>query len=94
MYSNDNIALIACPSASRTFRAGKSYATRSICDHDCWFRVSVVSRTARTVTVLRSGERSPHTCRIALYEGVEQIKPWGNYSMCAIIGADDEGRGQ
>ena len=24
----------------------------------------------------------------------DQVKPWGNYSMCAIVGADDLGRGE
>jgi hypothetical protein len=89
-YANNNTPVIDRPSASKIFKAGASYATRSICDHETWFRVSVVSRTARTVTIWRSGERSPRTCRISLYEGVEQIKPWGSYSMCPIIGADDE----
>jgi hypothetical protein len=87
-YANNNTPVIDRPSASKAFRPGKSYATRSICDHDCWMRVTVLSRTAKTVTT----NRSVH--RVSFYEGVEQIKPWGNYSMCAIIGADDEGRGQ
>ena len=71
------------------FQPNKTYATRSICDHEMWFRISVVNRTAKTVRVWRSGERSPRTCRISLYNGVEQVKPWGSYSMCPIIGADD-----
>jgi len=25
---------------------------------------------------------------VAIWNGVEQVKPHGNYSMCAIIGAD------
>jgi hypothetical protein len=88
MYANNNTPAIDRPSVSKTFKAGAAYATRSICDHDCWMRVTVLSRTAKTVTT----NRGVH--RISFYDGVEQIKPWGNYSMCPIIGADDEGRGQ
>ena len=50
MYANNNAPIIDRPSTSKTFKAGKSYATRSICDHDCWMRVTVLSRTAKTVT--------------------------------------------
>lgn len=58
------------------FEAGKTYSTRSVCDHDCIIRVTVAKRTAKTITtdagkVLRIGE----------YEGVEFVKPWGSYSM-------------
>jgi hypothetical protein len=88
MYANDNVAIVDRPSANKVFRPGESYATRSICDHDCWFRVTVLSRTAKTVTTNRG------VSRIVLHQGVEQIKPWGTYSMCPVIGADDEGRGQ
>lgn len=74
------------------FEAGKTYATRSICDHETWMRITVKARTEKTITVDRSGKTK--TLRPYVYEGVEQVKPWGTYSMCAIIGADDEGRGQ
>lgn len=88
MYANNNnTPIIDRPSTSKAFRPGKSYATRSVCDYDTWMRVTVLSRTAKTVTT----NRGVH--RIALYQGVEQIKPWGAYSMRPIIGADDEGRG-
>lgn len=71
-----------------TFKVGKTYQTRSICDHDCIFSFTVLARTAKTVTVDVNGK----TVRrgISIYEGVEQFKPFGTYSMCAIIGADGE----
>ena len=65
------------------FQPNKTYATRSICDHEMWFRVTVLRRTAKTITT----DRGVH--RISLYNGVEQVKPWGSYSMCPVIGADD-----
>jgi len=68
---------------TNTFEAGKTYWTRSICDHDCIIRVSVVSRTAKTIKTDKG-----KVLRIATYNGVEQVKPWGSYSMAPIVGAD------
>ncbi|EAU45100.1 hypothetical protein [Salipiger bermudensis] len=65
------------------FEAGKTYWTRSICDHDTIFQITVERRTAKTI-VTTEGKR----LRISLYQGVEQVAPHGRYSMCAIIGAD------
>lgn len=38
------------------FEVGKTYYTRSICNHDCIFSVKVIKRTAKTVVVLKDGE--------------------------------------
>lgn len=65
------------------FEAGKTYATRSVCDHDCIIRVVVAKRTAKTLTTAAG-----KTLRISEYNGVEQVKPWGTYSMAPIVGAD------
>ena len=67
-----------------TFQAGRTYSTRSICDHNCIFSITVAKRTAKTI-VTTEGK----TLRIALWNGVESVKPHGNYSMAAIIRADD-----
>ena len=71
------------------FKVGKTYATRSICDYDCIFSFVILGRTAKTVTVNVHGK----TVRRGLspdYTGkAETFKPFGNYSMCAIVGADD-----
>jgi len=69
------------------FQVGKTYATRSICDYDCIFSFVILGRTAKTVTVNVHGK----TVRrgLSVYENTEQFKPFGNYSMCAIVGADD-----
>lgn len=78
------------PAATAQFHVGRTYQTRSICDYDCIFSFTILARTAKTVTVKVNG----NTVRrgLYLYEGVEQFKPFGSYSMCAIIGADDEAR--
>ena len=66
-----------------TFTPGKTYWTRSICDYDCIFKITIAKRTAKFVTTTE-GKR----LGVAIWDGVEQVKPHGNYSMCAIIGAD------
>lgn len=67
-----------------TFEVGKTYATRSICDHDCVISATITKRTAKTVTT-----DAGKTFRVSTYRDVEQFKPWGSYSMAPIIGADD-----
>jgi hypothetical protein len=65
------------------FIAGKTYATRSICDADMVIRETIVSRTAKTVKTA-----SGKSFRVNEYDGVEFIKPWGSYSMAPRISAD------
>lgn len=77
------------------FEIGKTYATRSICDHESWFRIQVVGRTAKTLDVmLCDGSHTRKTCRVFVFDNVEHVRPWGTYSMCPVIGADDAGRGE
>lgn len=71
------------------FEAGKTYFTRSICDHNCIYKVAVISRTAQTIRASVDGE-APRTLRISLYRDIEQVKPKGNYSMAPIVSADRE----
>jgi len=71
----------------KKFEAGKTYTTRSICDHDCVISVTIEKRTAKTVTATVRGESK--TFRVAEYDGAEFIKPWGSYSMAPIINAND-----
>jgi hypothetical protein len=66
------------------FQVGKTYATRSICDHDCIIRVQVVGRTAKTIKTATG-----NTLRVSEYNGIEQVKPWGSYSMAPIVDASD-----
>ena len=73
------------------FQVGHTYATRSICDHDCIFRFTILARTAKTVTIQDpdTSDRRTVKRRLSLWEGVEQFSPFGRYSMAAIVGADD-----
>lgn len=72
---------------TKTFQVGHTYETTSICDSECWHRITIAKRTAKTITTTDGKTLRPY-----IWEGVEQVKPNGSYSMCAIIGADDEGR--
>ena len=67
-----------------TFEPGKTYETSLVTDHDCIIKLNVASRTAKTLTTI-DGE----TFRITRFAGVEQVRPWGKYSMAPIVGADD-----
>ena len=68
------------------FETGKTYFTRSVCDHDCIITFEVIGRTAKTIKARTS--RGEQTFRISEWNGIEQVKPWGNYSMCPVVSAD------
>ena len=65
------------------FETGKTYYTRSVADYDTIVRVTVAKRTDKTI-VTAAGDR----LRINVWQGVEQVKPWGSFSMAPIVGAD------
>ncbi len=66
------------------FEVGKTYATRSICDHECIFKVKIIKRTAKTVTYEYMGD----TRRSKIYtdENGEYIQP-DHYSMAPTFRA-------
>jgi hypothetical protein len=66
------------------FEPGKTYWTRSVCNHDCIFKIMVARRTAKTI-VLGDGKR----LKIFVWEGHEHVKPEGTYSMCPVIRAEE-----
>jgi hypothetical protein len=75
------------------FETGKTYFTRSICDRNCIFRITVISRTAKTIRANVEGE-GEKTLRIIANNGifgipVERVMPFGRYSMAPVICAAD-----
>lgn len=70
------------------FEAGKTYTGRSICDSNCIYRMTVVSRTPKTIKVKMQDSANVKTLRPGIYDGVEFVKPNGSYSMALIIRAD------
>lgn len=67
------------------FQVGRTYSARSICDSESIHRFEILARTAKSVTVRVRGK--PVRRGLSLYDGIEQFKPFGNYSMCAVIRA-------
>jgi hypothetical protein len=68
------------------FQAGKTYQTTSICDAECIIRLTVISRTAKTIKA--ETDRGVKTLRVFDFMGVERVRPWGSYSMAPTISAD------
>lgn len=68
------------------FQVGKTYATRSICDHNCIFSYTIVSRTEKTVTI-KSGDKTTRR-KVREYDGAEVIDPLGRYSMSPVLSAN------
>jgi len=70
------------------FQIGHTYYDRSACDHECIFEFTILARTAKTVTIEQHGKISKRG--LSVYDGIEQFKPFGSYSMCAIASANKE----
>jgi hypothetical protein len=72
--------------SAQRFEVGQTYSTRSIGDHNCIIRVTIARRTAKTVTTTEG-----KTFRVSpyYYGGHESIRPWGNFSMCPFLTAED-----
>jgi hypothetical protein len=67
------------------FETGKTYSTPSICDHECIFEYTIISRTEKSVKVkTNTGIKSR---KIHLIENIETIFPEGRYSMCPVLKA-------
>lgn len=67
------------------FEVGKTYATRSICDHDCIFSFTILARTPKQVTVKVNGNIVKRG--VTVYDNIEEFSPHGKYSMSATIRA-------
>lgn len=73
------------------FEVGRTYQTRSICDHDCIYSWTVVARTAKTVRMVNDhNSQAVKTLRVAEYRGAETVKPYGTYSMCPVLVAGED----
>lgn len=73
--------------ATQAFAVGKTYSTRSACDHNCVFRFAIVKRTAKMITFTYLGKQ--HTRGVRVRDGVEVCLPLGSYSMAPVITAND-----
>ena len=64
----------------KKFEVGRTYATRSICNSECMFKITIIkgngkTKRCKTYTDMRNAE--------AIY-------PYGIYSMCPIIDASEK----
>ena len=64
------------------FRPGQTYVGRFITDTDSIIRLTVVRRTAKTITT-----DAGKVLRVWVYGGEERVRPFGNYSMAPIVSA-------
>ncbi len=71
-----------------SFEVGKTYSTRSACDHECIFSYKITRRTDKSVWVSENGLKPEERRKISTFEGVESIYPDGKYSMCPVLRAD------
>lgn len=70
------------------FKVGKIYEGRSVCDRDCRIRVTVLSRTEKSVRAMT--DKGEKTLRIKEYNNVEYVMPWGRYSMAPQVTAEKQ----
>jgi len=64
------------------FAIGKTYSTRSVCNYDCIFSITVSKRTAKTLTTTDG-----KILRIKIDREFEYVMPEGRYSMAPVISA-------
>ena len=69
------------------FETGKTYTARSIGDNDCVISITVLRRTAKTIYVAGNA-LTKKSLRVWNYNGVEQVAPWGKFSMSPVISAN------
>lgn len=77
----------------KKFEVGRTYATRSVCNSECIFKITIIKRTEKTVTI---DEGNGKTKRCKIYtdmRNAEAIYPYGiysrgapaRYSRCALM---------
>lgn len=82
-------AVASIKPAANTIQAGQTLTARSACDAECVFRVEVLKRAGKWVT-LKLTDRNNAVVRKAVktdYEGNEVVYAYGNYSMAPIFRA-------
>lgn len=72
------------------FVPGVTYYTRSLGDHNCIWRFTVVRRTASSVWVSGDFDKpgAVHRRKVEEYNGAEKFSPFGQYSLSPSVYAD------
>ena len=68
------------------FEAGKTYTHGWIGDADLKTNITILKRTEKFVWMKVHDKEVRRG--VYVYGGVEQVKPYGTYSMCSILSAD------
>lgn len=72
------------------FETGKTYWTRSICDHECIYRFEILKRTEKTVWIKYHNKTKARRVYTG-FDGNEAIDPHGRYSMSPTLSAGKQG---
>ena len=82
---------LSAPVSVTRFEVGKKYQHGWISDADRKTTWEVIKRSKCFVTIKEIGNY-PETVRVKTYnyEGAEQCRPFGTYSMCCILSAEKE----
>lgn len=78
------------PAPSAKFEVGRTYATRSACNHDCIYQFTVVRRTAKFILIKGHHGDQVERRGVCEYQGQEHCKPHGTHSMCPVISAMED----
>lgn len=91
-YSHTDEPLTTLMKDEHMFEPGKTYTTRSTCNHDCVIAVRIISRTAKSVVMVELINGKPHDepkrKKIYTDQGREYIMPWGQFSMAPCLYAE------
>lgn len=71
---------------AKQFEVGKTYWARSLCDYDCIHSFTILARTPKQITTSVRGTTVKRG--LCVSDGIENFKPFGSYSMAAVIYAD------
>lgn len=74
----------------KKFEIGKTYSTRSIANSDCTISLTVIARTACTITATDDGGKTLKlkiSKKTSTFRDAETVYPWGQYSMAPMISA-------
>ena len=86
-YEEVEVAKKAEENKMAMFEVGKTYSDNFICSHDTYYFVKILKRTEKTVTIEKDGKVK--RCKIYTNNQEEYIFPFGQYSMCPVLGARD-----
>jgi len=75
----------------KKFEINKKYKNNFIGDSELFYELTVISRTAKTITIKDCyGVKKLRVIKkLSEYKGEESVYPHGSYSMCMVISAGD-----